>query len=121
MMGGHAFHKFFAENVSEPYILSTALENIKNILNINAEPDLSKISILRNCIPQHVIGHNRLVKHVLNHIEIEKLPLFLVGNAYKGTGINDVILSAKETVDKIIDVEKEGEHYDTPRYVVDYV
>jgi oxygen-dependent protoporphyrinogen oxidase len=122
MMGGHAFERFFGNKCDGDFIRRTATENVSKILNIDAIPDMCRVSVLRDCIPQQVVGHNARITWLMNHIELEKLPLFLVGNAYKGTGINDVILSAKETAEAIEKCGKSvSSESSTPRYIVDYM
>lgn len=122
MMGGHAFDKFFKNNCNGDFIKRIATENVSKILNINDAPDLCRISILRDCIPQHFVNHDARITWIMNHIELEKLPLFLVGNAFKGTGINDVILSAKETAETIKKLDKPiPSENPTPRFIVDYL
>lgn len=122
MMGGHAYDKFFKSNCSGDFIKRTATENVAKILDIHESPDMSRVSILRDCIPQQLVNHNARITWIMNHLELEKLPLFLVGNAYKGTGINDVILSARETAEAIEKRDKTtSSEYTTPRYIVDYL
>lgn len=97
MMGGHAFDSFFKDNCSDDHILSTATKYVGDILDIKSSPDLYKINILRDCIPQQIVGHSRRVRSITSYLEYYKLPLHLVGTAYQGTGINDTILSARNT------------------------
>lgn len=101
MMGGHWFNKLFGENPKDELILNTATEQIKNIMKINQPPDNYKISILRNCIPQYIVGHNDSVSKIENYIQQKKLPLSICGSSYYGVGVNDVILSAKNCVETI--------------------
>lgn len=120
MMGGHSFDKYFSENCSEETLVRTATESVQKILNIDCKPDMHRVAVLRNCIPQHVVGHKHRISDILAYIKREELPLFLIGNAFKGTGINDVILSAKETVDEIQNFGKKDE-FEVPRYKIEYI
>ncbi|CAG9840947.1 unnamed protein product [Diabrotica balteata] len=102
MMGGAWFEQLFGKNPSEDLLLQTATEQLRSILNINEEPVRSKVSILEKCIPQYRVGHNETVERINEYIDDKKLPLYLCGSSYYGVGVNDVILSAKNAVDKIV-------------------
>ncbi|XP_065206015.1 protoporphyrinogen oxidase [Planococcus citri] len=101
MMGGHAFNSFFKDNCSEDYVLKTATKYVADILKIQSSPDVYKINVLRDCIPQQTIGHYHRVDSIESYAEFYNLPLYLVGTAYRGTGINDTILSAKNAAQSI--------------------
>lgn len=98
MMGGEWFEKYFGQNPTEEQLLTTALNQMKDILCINEKPVAHNISILKNCIPQHVVGHTQRVKRIHDYISAHKIPLGLCGSSYQGVGVNDVILSAKQAV-----------------------
>lgn len=98
MMGGAWFHDYFGDNPSEDIMESVALEQLREILGINVHPVDSHFQILENCIPQYVVGHDERVNRIRNYIIDHKLPLTLCGSSYQGVGLNDVILSAKQSV-----------------------
>lgn len=99
MMGGHWFQEKFGSDPSENHLLDVALNEVKTILKINEVPNKTKVNILRNCIPQYVVGHQKLVRDIRTYIRDHKLPLFLCGAAYDGVGVNDVIYSSKMAVE----------------------
>ena len=101
MMGGHSFETHFKHDSSDDYIFKIANKYVADILNIQSSPELYKINVLRDCIPQQTVGHHHRIMSVESYIEFYKLPLYLVGTAYRGTGINDTILSAKNTAQSI--------------------
>lgn len=98
MIGGAWFEEYFGTNPTEEYLLSVALEQLKTILKIEIPPLSQNVSILRNCIPQYIVGHNDRVQRIKDYISVHKLPLGLCGSSYEGVGVNDVILSAKKAV-----------------------
>ncbi|KYN04390.1 PREDICTED: protoporphyrinogen oxidase [Cyphomyrmex costatus] len=102
MMGGAWFEKYFGSNPSEEQLLTTAINHIKNILVIEEEPVAYNVAILRDCIPQHVVGHNARVKRIHDYISAHHIPLALCGSSYEGVGLNDVILSAKQAVRDVV-------------------
>ena len=101
-MGGAWFQKYFGDSPSEEYLLSTARNQLNNILNIKETPDEYDVAILNNCIPQYIVGHSDRLQRIQNYISAHKIPLTLCGSSYHGVGINDVILSAKEGISHIV-------------------
>lgn len=101
MCGGKWFEKWFGENPTEQQILDVALENVKKILKIDQPPAHHKVNILKNCIPQYVVGHHDRVERIRQYIKDHKLPMTLCGASFDGVGVNDVILSARYAVDDI--------------------
>ncbi|XP_011642007.1 protoporphyrinogen oxidase isoform X1 [Pogonomyrmex barbatus] len=102
MMGGAWFEKHFGPNPSEKQLLTTAIEHTKNILRIEEEPIAHNVAILKDCIPQHVVGHKARVKRIHDYISAHHIPLALCGSSYQGVGINDVILSAKQAIRDVV-------------------
>lgn len=98
MMGGYWFEHYFGKEPSSDKLLSTAIEQLRHILNINSDPVKYKVNILRDCIPQYTVGHKSKIENIENYIKTNRLPLSLCGSSYYGVGVNDVILSAKKAV-----------------------
>lgn len=101
MLGGAWYEELFGKNPDENTILNTAKEQLQKILGINEEPNLAKVNILKNCIPQYVVGHNENVQKINDYVKKHNLPISLCGSSFHGVGVNDVILSAKKAVDAI--------------------
>lgn len=102
MMGGAWFEKYFGANPSEEDLLTTAIDHIRNILRIEEEPVAHNVAVLKDCIPQHVVGHTQRIKRIHDYISAHHIPLGLCGSSYQGVGLNDVILSAKQAVCDIV-------------------
>uniref|UniRef100_A0A336KLR4 Protoporphyrinogen oxidase n=1 Tax=Culicoides sonorensis TaxID=179676 RepID=A0A336KLR4_CULSO len=101
MMGGHWFKKLFGDDPAPEKLVKIAQENIERILGISAEPNMTKVNILRKCIPQYTIGHVKRVIAIRDYIKENNLPLSVCGASYDGVGVNDVILSAREAAKAI--------------------
>ena len=99
MMGGAWFREKFGINPKETDLLNVAVGQIRNILKIEQEPNAMRVQVLKNCIPQYVVGHHDRVQRIREYIRQRKLPLSLCGAAYDGVGLNDVIYSARQCVD----------------------
>ncbi|KZC13835.1 PREDICTED: protoporphyrinogen oxidase [Dufourea novaeangliae] len=101
MMGGAWFEKYFGKCSSEEHLLTVAVNQVKEILHIEEDPKAFSVSILKDCIPQHIVGHMQRLTRIQNYISTHKLPLGLCGSSYQGVSLNDVILSAKQAVSDI--------------------
>ena len=101
MMGGNWFVEKFGANPSEEHLLDIAISNVEHILKIKLKPDNFKVNILKKCIPQYVLGHHKRVEGIRSYIKEHKLNLSLCGASYDGVGVNDVILSARNAVEKL--------------------
>lgn len=102
MCGGKWFEKWFGANPSETQLLDVATEHVRKILDIHERPDQYKVNILKNCIPQYVVGHHDRVDRIRKYVYDRKLPLSLCGSSYDGVGVNDVILSAQNAVREVV-------------------
>lgn len=98
MLGGRWFEEKFGKNISNEKLLNIALKEVARILNIKEEPTAHNVNILRQCIPQYIVGHYERVDKIRQYIQDNNLPISLIGSSYDGVGINDVIYSAKTQV-----------------------
>ncbi|XP_053952435.1 protoporphyrinogen oxidase [Anastrepha ludens] len=98
MMGGSWFEENFGKDPTPKKLLDTALQHLELVMGITEEPRLSRVNVLKKCIPQYTVGHKQRVADIRRYISHYKLPLTLCGAAYDGVGINDVILSARMQV-----------------------
>lgn len=98
MLGGYWFESLFGKNPEKQTIRDAAIEEVTRSLNIKQDPCKTRVSILRDCIPQYVVGHSEAVSNARRLIKQQKLPLYLAGNSYDGVGVNDAIMSAKNAV-----------------------
>lgn len=101
MMGGVWYDKFFGDSTTKQDILRVALEQLKDILQLDERPISHHVSILKDCISQYTVGHEDRVQSIQSYIKSNNLPLHLCGSSYHGVGVNDVIFSGKKTVGSI--------------------
>ncbi|KAG8221961.1 hypothetical protein J437_LFUL007802 [Ladona fulva] len=101
MMGGRFMDDHFGGKLDDAVALQTAVKYSKEILKINDDPCDHKVSILRECIPQYVVGHDKRLQRIYKYIKDRKIPLTLVGCSYEGVGVNDAIFSSKRGIDNI--------------------
>lgn len=101
MMGGKWFRSYFGENPSQKQLLDIATKQIEFILGITKQPKLARVNILRKCIPQYVVGHEKTISSIHSYLNKMQLPLILCGAPYYGVGVNDVILSSRKAADLV--------------------
>ena len=101
-MGGKWFKSLFGENPTEKMLYDIAVKEVKEVLKIDASPIRSHVTIGRQSIPQHTVGHYSRVANMREFIQYNSIPLSLLGNSYDGVGINDCIYHSQNTVQQII-------------------
>jgi oxygen-dependent protoporphyrinogen oxidase len=74
----------------ENTLVSIVLRELKNIMNIDAEPEFHRVYRHERAIPQYNVGHARRMERI-DAIMKELDGLYLTGNAYRGIGVNDCI------------------------------
>ncbi|XP_044742313.1 protoporphyrinogen oxidase [Chrysoperla carnea] len=102
MMGGKWFEEYFGTDPSEQSLLDVSKKYIQEILNIHNECESYEVNILKDCIPQYTVGHVQRIQNIYKYIDKHDMPLTLCGTSYSGVGVNDVILSAKNAVQKVL-------------------
>lgn len=102
MMGGAWFRANFGENPAHKELYDIAVRQVAQILRIPTAPTTGRVNVLEKCIPQYVVGHQDRVKWIRDYVQTHRLPLSLCGSAYDGVGVNDVIFSAKKSVQAMI-------------------
>lgn len=56
MMGGKWFEHHFGSNPNQQKFLEIAQRYVKNILKIDQNPTNAMVTIMKECIPQYVVG-----------------------------------------------------------------
>ena len=77
------------------------LEEISAVLNIQGDPFIEDVAIWPKSMPQYTMGHLERVKRVQQ--TVQSYPnLYLLGNAYGGVGIPDLVEKANELAKNIL-------------------
>nr|CAG4637033.1 EOG090X06SP [Ceriodaphnia reticulata] len=100
MMGGRWFDSLFGKNVTEDILLDIALKQVDLVLGIKDVPTRSRVHILRQCIPQYVVGHYDRVDKIRHYVDHNRLPLDLIGASFDGVSVNDCVHNALKVVDR---------------------
>jgi oxygen-dependent protoporphyrinogen oxidase len=76
--------------------------DLKSILGVNAEPELTRVYRHDRAIPQYHVGHAQRLEAIDE--ALGKYPgLILTGNAFKGVSLNDCIANAWQTAVHILE------------------
>ena len=77
------------------------LEEISAVLNIQGDPFIEDVAIWPKSMPKYTMGHLERVKRVQQ--TVQSYPnLYLLGNAYGGVGIPDLVEKANELAKNIL-------------------
>ena len=96
MIGGARFPEI--KSLSEEEIIEIAKKDVFKIIK-NANPKFTWIKHHKNAIPNYSLGHQELVKEIMN--EAKNVNIYLTGNAYNGVSFNDCIKNSYELAQKI--------------------
>lgn len=85
----------------EESLAALAREEVRQTLNIEAEPIISRVFIWENSMPQYNLGHPEKLIGIAKHLEYHP-GLALAGNGYRGIGIPDCIRSGEVAVETVL-------------------
>lgn len=98
MYGG--FNDPGAVMLNDSELLDYLNREVHSLLDISGEPDFVRIFRHRRGIPQYLIGHGQILREI--EAAEERYPgLAFAGNAYRGVGLNDCVISAHRAVDAL--------------------
>ncbi len=81
--------------------IKLVMEELKDIMNIDSQPDFAKVFVHEKGIPQYTLGHERRLKIIDESLRKYKR-LYITGNAYRGIGVNDCIENSLKMAEQII-------------------
>jgi protoporphyrinogen/coproporphyrinogen III oxidase len=98
MLGGHWWNDWPAYP-DEQEGLALAKSVVERHLGIKEEPEVYRVNLHKDCIPQYTVGHERRLQDAHNNIWREyKGRLRVAGNWMSGVGVNDCLRSAFDVV-----------------------
>jgi oxygen-dependent protoporphyrinogen oxidase len=86
-----------AASLSERELLDTLKREVHPLLGIGTDPELVRIYRHRRGIPQYTMNHGRMLD-ATESVEHAFPGLVFAGNAYRGVGLNDCVVSAHRAV-----------------------
>ncbi|KAG0331290.1 oxygen-dependent protoporphyrinogen oxidase [Podila humilis] len=118
MMGGYMFDSVIANKNADPkeleaFFAKSATDSVRKHLKIDVAPDLVKVHINRECIPQYMVGHLERMQTLDQSFRKDYDGLLAVtGAGYLGVGVNDCIKNAREVAEAVVsklEEEDDGE------------
>ncbi|KAG0215044.1 hypothetical protein BGX33_001541 [Mortierella sp. NVP41] len=102
-----------SEEEVEAFFAKTATDAVQKHLKIDATPELVKVHIHRECIPQYLVGHLQRMQTLDQSLRKDFDGLLAVtGAGYLGVSVNDCIKNAREVAEAVVsklDEEDDGE------------
>jgi len=71
------------------------------LVNIPVLGLFPQVHILKDCIPQYVVGHSSKVSRIRKYIQDNDMGLDLIGASFDGVSVNDCISNALATVNRM--------------------
>jgi oxygen-dependent protoporphyrinogen oxidase len=82
-------------------LISRVRSDLQDILGLRAEPDFIRIFRWKRAIPQYLVGHAARLDAIEK--ELRHHPgLVLTGNAFRGVSLNDCVVNALKTAEKLL-------------------
>lgn len=82
-------------------LLGRVLSDLRDIMDLDAEPEFISIYRHQRAIPQYLVGHAERLRIIES--ELSRFPgLVLTGNAFRGVSLNDCVLNAMKTAESLI-------------------
>lgn len=72
-------------------------------LGITEEPQVVRVALQKNCIPQYTVGHEERMAETSHLLERFDGRLRVAGSSYTGVGMNDCVHAARKVVDGLVD------------------
>lgn len=91
MLGG--MHRPEIAMSSDEEIKEKTYEALRRHLGITAQPDVVRVSIARQAIPQYEVGHEARLHQIERKLDQR---ISLLGSAWRGVSVNDCIAEAKK-------------------------
>jgi oxygen-dependent protoporphyrinogen oxidase len=86
----------------EDVLTNVVMDELKDIMEIRAEPDFARVYTHVKGIPQYSPGHERKLEK-MDEIVSRFHGLYITGNAYRGIGVNDCVENSYKLAERIID------------------
>lgn len=97
---GHAGEQEWVQ-MTDDELVDAARKDLKDLMGLEAEPELTEVSRCNQSMPQYPIGHKEHMARV-RHDFSQYLPsVFLCGAGYGGVGIPDCIAQGKEAAEQL--------------------
>ncbi len=98
---GHAGAQGWVQ-MTDDELVAAARKDLKDLMGIDAEPELTEVSRCNQSMPQYPIGHKEQMAKVRHDLSQDFPRVFLCGAGYGGVGIPDCIAQGKEAAEQLV-------------------
>lgn len=88
-------------HLSDAALTAAVLADLRDLLGVIGEPQLTRIDRWPKSMAQYVIGHQDMLR-ALRQREAKLPGLALVGNGYEGVGVPDIIAQADRAAERLL-------------------
>ncbi|MFD2617174.1 protoporphyrinogen oxidase [Terrilactibacillus laevilacticus] len=97
---GKAGDEEILDETDETIILKS-LNNLKDVVDIDGQPEFSVVTRLRESMPQYVVGHTQLLKKIEETLRHDYPRVYLAGASYDGVGLPDCIRQGNDAAKQL--------------------
>ncbi|MDA7026002.1 protoporphyrinogen oxidase [Bacillus sp. CLL-7-23] len=87
---------------SDSEMIRIVLEDLKRIMKIDGEPEMSCITRWNDAMPQYHVGHQQKIKKLRDGLKTSYPGIFATGASFEGVGIPDCIEQGKQVVSDVL-------------------
>ncbi|MFN2746988.1 MULTISPECIES: protoporphyrinogen oxidase [Bacillus] len=87
---------------SDKEMVKIVLDDLKRIMNIEGEPEMSCITRWNEAMPQYHVGHQKRIKEIREGLQTSYPGIFVTGASFEGVGIPDCIDQGKQAVKDVL-------------------
>lgn len=88
--------------MTDDQLVDAARKDLKELLGIEAQPQMIEISRCTQSMPQYPLGHREHMASLRTQLARQMPGVWLCGGGYDGVGIPDCIAHAKKTAEQVI-------------------
>ncbi|MTT30501.1 protoporphyrinogen oxidase [Terrilactibacillus sp. BCM23-1] len=86
---------------SDEIIIQNSLDNLKDVVDIDGNPEFSVVTRLRESMPQYVVGHTQWLKQIEETLGHDYPHVYLAGASYDGVGLPDCIRQGNKAAKRL--------------------
>ncbi|KAA6453636.1 protoporphyrinogen oxidase [Bacillus swezeyi] len=87
---------------SDNEMVKIVLDDLKRIMKIDGEPEMSCITRWNEAMPQYHVGHKKRINEIRERLKTSYPGIFVTGASFEGVGIPDCIDQGKQAVKDVL-------------------
>lgn len=95
-------HDIEAVQLSDDELVEVVMNDLRNVMKINGDPEFTVVSRFENAMPQYTVGHQERVT-TIKKFTTENLPgVQIAGSSFDGVGVPDCIEQGEKAAQEVI-------------------